>query len=64
MQNSRAKRSIEAAPASEIDVKLLHIEPGAPILIIERLVTSAANEPIEFLQARYRGDRFKCQISD
>ncbi len=64
MQNSRARRSIEAAPALEIDAKLLHIEPGAPILIIERIVTSAADEPIEFLQARYRGDRFKYQISD
>lgn len=64
MATSRATRSIEAVPASDLDVKLLHLSSGSPVLMIQRVVTSAAGEPLEFLQARYRGDRFKYQIGD
>lgn len=64
MMTSRASRSIEAIPASELDVKLLHLSLGSPILQITRVVLSANGEPLEFLQARYRGDRFKYQIGD
>jgi DNA-binding GntR family transcriptional regulator len=45
-------------------VKLLHMTQGSPVLMIQRVVLSAAGEPLEFLQARYRGDRFKYQIGD
>ncbi len=64
VQNSRASRSIEAVAASEIDARLLHMQPGSPVLMIQRTVFSPSSEPIEFLQARYRGDRFKYQIGD
>lgn len=64
MAGSRASRSIEAVAATELDARLLHIPTGAPVLLIERLVTSSSGEAIEFLQARYRGDRFKYQIGD
>jgi GntR family transcriptional regulator len=63
MQNSKAQRTIEAIGASDNEVKYLKMIEGEPILQIERLVTSAEGKPIEFLQARYRGDRFKYQIS-
>lgn len=64
MMTSRASRIIEAVPASEPDVSLLHITPGSPILQITRVVRSSGGEPLEYLQARYRGDRFKYQIGD
>jgi len=64
MMNSHAKRSIEAVAASELDVKLLHLSLGSPVLMIQRVVTGSNGKPIEFLQARYRGDRFKYQIGD
>lgn len=64
MATSRATRSIEAVAASDLDVKLLHMTPGSPVLLIQRVVLSAAGEPLEYLQARYRGDRFKYQIGD
>jgi GntR family transcriptional regulator len=51
-------------PASELDVSLLQLFLGSPILQITRLVSSGTGEPLEFLQARYRGDRFKYQIGD
>ncbi len=64
MTMSHASRSIEAVAASDLDVKLLNMTLGSPVLTIQRLVVSANREPIEYLQARYRGDRFKYQIGD
>jgi len=64
MTKSHATRSIEAVAASDLDVKLLHMTLGGPVLMIQRVVMSAAGDPLEFLQARYRGDRFKYQIGD
>lgn len=64
MMNSHASRSIEAVAASEHDVKLLQLSLGSPVLMIQRVVTSASGQALEFLQARYRGDRFKYQIGD
>jgi GntR family transcriptional regulator len=63
IQGSRAHRTIEAVAATGTDAKLLEVEPGSPILQIERLVVAADGTPLEFLQARYRGDRFKYQIT-
>ena len=64
MTTSHATRSIEAVAASDLDVKLLHMTLGSPVLMIQRVVLSTSGEPLEFLQARYRGDRFKYQIGD
>jgi GntR family transcriptional regulator len=64
MMTSRASRTIEAIAASEPDVSLMQITPGSPILQITRIVRSSSGEPLEYLQARYRGDRFKYQIGD
>lgn len=64
IMTSRASRIIEAIPATEPDVSLLQIAPGSPILQITRIVRSSGGEPLEYLQARYRGDRFKYQIGD
>lgn len=63
MRNSQARRTIEAVAAGEIATTLLGMEPGAPVLLIERLTTAEDGTPLEFLQARYRGDRFRYQVS-
>ncbi|MDW8325283.1 MAG: GntR family transcriptional regulator [Anaerolineales bacterium] len=63
MQGSRAHRTIEAVAATKADAKLLNVKPGSPILQIERVVVAADGTPLEYLQARYRGDRFKYQIT-
>jgi GntR family transcriptional regulator len=63
LQESRAQRTIEAVAATEADAKLLDVEPGSPILQIERVIIAADGAPLEYLQARYRGDRFKYQIT-
>jgi len=64
MHESLAKRTIEALAASQTEAKYLHIDPGSPVLLISRVVISATGMPIEYMQASYRGDRFKYQIND
>lgn len=64
MQDSYARRTIEAVAADEVDANLLGIEEDAPILQIERVIFAPDGTPIEFMQARYRGDRFKYQIGE
>lgn len=64
MLTSRATRTIEAVSASDLDEALLYRPAGSPILQITRVIRSAAGEPLEYLQARYRGDRFKYQIGE
>ncbi len=63
LASSRASRTIEALPADEPEVECLGMEPGAPVLRIERLVESADGSPLEFLWASYRGDAFKYRIT-
>jgi DNA-binding GntR family transcriptional regulator len=62
MSSIRVQRTIEAVPAGETDVNLLDMEKKAPVLMIERLVMIEGGAPLEFLQARYRGDLFKYQL--
>ncbi|GIK55675.1 MAG: GntR family transcriptional regulator [Chloroflexi bacterium] len=64
MASSRATRVIEAVAASDLDTRWLHLSLGSPILQITRTIWSMQGEAIEFLQARYRGDRFKYQIGE
>lgn len=64
MQESKAHRTIEAVAAEETEADLLQIEPGCPILLISRVTISKNGMPVEYMQASYRGDRFKYQISD
>lgn len=59
----RVHRTLEAVAAMHDDLDLLGLEPVAPVLQLDRLVTDDADKPIEFLRARYRGDRFKYQIT-
>jgi len=63
LSESHASRTIEAVAADETDAKLLNVECESPILQIERVVFAADGAPLEYLQARYRGDRFKYQIT-
>jgi GntR family transcriptional regulator len=63
LDGSRAERVLEAIAANAEEADLLDVEPGAPMLRIQRLLTSAAGDPIEHLCAVYRGDRFEYHVS-
>jgi GntR family transcriptional regulator len=54
---ARAKRFMEAVSANELEAKLLGIEPGAPLMLIESTAFLEDGTPIEYFKARHRGDR-------
>jgi GntR family transcriptional regulator len=59
LNDGMASRCVDAIYASVAVARHLAIEPGAPVLRIRRLITSASGQPVEFLVAQYRGDRFE-----
>ncbi len=59
----RIQRTLEASIVERLDMDWLDAAPNTPILQMERIVMGSDSSPIEFLVARFRGDRFKYQIT-
>jgi GntR family transcriptional regulator len=53
-----ARQKIRAVPASEDLAELLDIEPGSPLLHIERVSYTDKDIPLEYLEINMRGDRY------
>lgn len=62
-KNPRIERTLEARLAGELEVELIELSAGAPILHLERVVFSEGNEPVEYLKAAFCGDRLKYRIT-
>jgi GntR family transcriptional regulator len=56
---SRARQSFEPVAATEMEADLLGVEPGAPLMLEERLSFNEIGQPVEYGKDRYRGDRFR-----
>ena len=54
---AKAKRYMEAVAANELEAKLLNIEPGTPLMLIESTVYLEDDTPLEYFKSRHRGDR-------
>lgn len=54
-----ATQVIEASLANETEIDLLHINKGAPILLIERCTYLTNGTPFEVVRSTYRADRYK-----
>jgi GntR family transcriptional regulator len=59
---SEADETLEVALATPEEASLLYIEPGAPLLLNERLLFSQNRTPVEFVKILYRGDRYQYYI--
>ncbi|WP_347241176.1 GntR family transcriptional regulator [Thermus sp.] len=57
----RALQRLRALPAREED-RLLGVEPGTPLLYLERLSFLADGRPVELVKSRYRGDRYELLV--
>jgi GntR family transcriptional regulator len=55
----RAEISLEARPADANVAKLLQMEPGAPIMWVQRLTHDIHNHPVDFEYLAFRGDAYK-----
>jgi GntR family transcriptional regulator len=63
LEESLADRKIDALEASEKLADLLKVPVASALLRVQRLIYSPEKEPIEFLRAVYRGDRFEYHIN-
>ncbi len=55
----RAHKTIEATAALKEEAEALHTVPNAPLLLAEWLVVDKKDNPVIFMKALYRGDRYK-----
>lgn len=58
-QISRVRQSLEPVSASRFEAELLHIKPGASLLLERRLAFDQNGRPVEYGKDLYRGDRFR-----
>ena len=58
----RAIQTVEAKPADEYEARLLGIELGQPVLLLERLTFLKGGEPVEYVRSAYRGDRYRFTV--
>lgn len=57
----RALQRLRTVVAREED-RLLGVEPGAPLLYLERVSFLPDGRPVEFVKSRYRGDRYELLV--
>jgi len=55
----RNRQSLEPIIATKLDAKLLEIKPGDPLMLEKRVSYDQQDQPVEFGEDRYRGDRFR-----
>jgi len=55
---TRAEQQMEAAICNQREMKLLNLEPGAPVLLIRRTTYSQEGKPFEYVESVYRGDKY------
>ncbi len=54
----RGVQRIRAGLMTRVDAELLHSDPGAPLLIVERRCLLADGRPVEFTETRYNGESY------
>ncbi len=59
---AHARRSIEAVAANEAESRLLDIERGAPLLMLDSISYSRDRVPVEYFHALHRGDRSRFDV--
>lgn len=63
MSDVRIQRTLEASIANSLDIDWLDAAPNTAILQLNRILYGKDGSPVEYLHARFRGDRFKFQIT-
>lgn len=56
IQCKKVHQSLEAAAATEEEAEILAVEPGFPLMLVERLSYNADGRVVEFAKDLYRGD--------
>ena len=59
---ARGRRSIEAVSANAEEARLLQIDIGAPLILLDSVSYAEDNTPIEYYRAAHRGDRSQFDV--
>lgn len=59
---ARGHRTIEAVPANEYEARLLQLEKGAPLILLDSVSYLNDGTPIEYYHALHRGDRSQFEV--
>lgn len=59
---SESHRIIQAASADEDEAQLLDMGTDCPLLLVLRITIASDGQPVEYLRAAYRGDRFEYYV--
>ncbi|MHC1740500.1 MAG: GntR family transcriptional regulator [Anaerolineaceae bacterium] len=59
---SEADETLEVTLATPEEAALLQIEPGAPLLLSERVLFAQNRRPVEYVKILYRGDRYRYYV--
>jgi GntR family transcriptional regulator len=57
LEPAEAVERLEPVVARPHEAGLLEVEPGAPLMLVERVARAADGTPVEFARDRHRGDR-------
>jgi GntR family transcriptional regulator len=55
-------RSIEAVPANEYEARLLHVQRGAPLILLDSVSYLSDGTAAEYYHALHRGDRTRFEV--
>ncbi len=58
----RGRRFIEAVAANEMEARLLQVERGAPLVMLDSISYLEDGRPIEYYHAVHRGDRSRFEV--
>jgi GntR family transcriptional regulator len=56
---SRAEQAISATLADEHTARQLHVPVGSPLIVMSTLFTDRQDQPVAFIEALYRPDRYE-----
>jgi GntR family transcriptional regulator len=59
---ARGRRFIEAVTANESEARLLQIESGAPLILLDSVSFLEDGRPVEYYHAVHRGDRSRFEV--
>lgn len=62
LEIARGRRTVEAVSATAQDAKLLGIKRGSPLVLLRGVVFLEGGRPLEYSEAKHRGDRSQFEV--
>lgn len=58
----KIEETLESSTATDYEAKILRIKPGSPLLLLQDIVMTEDEEPIEYSKVIFRGDKIKLKL--